>query len=183
MKKRAALALLAWATTTFSFKIWANTALNSAPPLPGLRLGGQGTLRFWGMDIYNARLWVSPGFQADRYAALPLGLTLAYQRDFSAKSIADRSLTEMQRVGDFSTPQANRWRQELQAALPDIKAGDQLTGLYQPGGATLFQMKGQTVGEVKDPDFGPLFFGIWLSPRTSEPRLREALLAPPGASQ
>ena len=183
MKKRAALTLLAWATSTFCFKLWANTALNSVSPLPGLRAGGQGTFRFWGMDIYNARLWVSPGFQADRYAALPLALTLAYQRDFSAKSIAARSLTEMQRVGDFGTPQANRWRQELQAALPDIKAGDQLTGLYQPGGPTLFQMKGQTVGEVKDPDFGPLFFGIWLSPRTSEPRLREALLAPSGASQ
>lgn len=183
MKKRATLALLAWATSTFFFNTWANSAPNSAPPLPGLRLGGQGILRFWGIDIYNACLWVSAGFQADRYADLPLALTLAYQRDFSAKSIAERSLTEMQRVGEFSTSQANRWRQELQMALPDIKAGDQLTGLYQPGGPTRFHMKGQTVGEVKDPDFGPFFFGIWLSPRTSEPRLREALLTFSGTPQ
>ena len=60
---------------------------------------------------------------------------------------------------------------------------DILTGLYQPGGASVFQVKGRTVGEVKDPAFGPLFFGIWLSPRTSEPCLREALLALPGAAQ
>ena len=86
--------------------------------MPGLRAGGQGTLKFWGFDIYSARLWISPGFQADRYAALPLALTLAYQRDFSAQSIAERSLTEMQRVADFGTPQATRWRQALQAALP-----------------------------------------------------------------
>ena len=183
MKKRAALAVLAGATAIICLKSWANSPQDAAPPLAGLRPGGQGTLRFWGLDIYQARLWVSPGFQADRYAALPLALTLAYQRDFSAKSIAERSLTEMQRIGEFSTPQATQWRQDLQAALPDIKAGDQLTGLYQPGGASVFQIKGRTVGEVKDPAFGPLFFGIWLSARTSEPRLRDALLAMPGAAQ
>jgi hypothetical protein len=183
MKKRAALALLAGATTTFYLKAWASLAIDATPPLPGLRAAGQGTLRFWGFDVYSARLWVSPGFQAENYLAQPLALTLAYQRDFSAKSIAERSITEMQRVGDFSTAQAARWRQALQAALPDIQAGDQLTGLYQPGRSAVFQMKGRTVGEVSDPDFSPLFFGIWLSPRTSEPRLREALLALPGSPQ
>jgi hypothetical protein len=183
MKKRAALALIAGATTTFCLRTWASMAPDAAPPLPGLRAAGQGTLRFWGFDIYSARLWVSPGFQADRYAALPLALTLAYQRDFSAQSIAERSLTEMQRVDDFSPAQGTRWRQALQAALPEIKAGDHLTGLFQPGGPAVFQLKGKTVGEVTDPAFGPLFFGIWLSPRTSEPRLREALLALPGAPQ
>lgn len=183
MKKRAAIAVLAGVTATICLNSWAGLTLDATPPLAGLQRGGQGTLRFWGIDIYQARLWVSPGFQADRYAALPLALTLAYQRDFSAKSIAERSLTEMKRIGEFSTPQATQWRQDLQAALPDIQAGDQLTGLYQPGGASVFQVKGRTVGEVKDPAFGPLFFGIWLSPRTSEPRLREALLALPGAAQ
>lgn len=183
MKKRAALAVLAGATATFCLKTWAARPFDAIPPLPGLRAAGEGTLRFWGIEIYNARLWISPGFQADQYEALPLALTLAYQRDFSAKSIAERSLTEMQRIGDFSTKQATRWRLDLQAALPDIRSGDQLTGLYQPGGPALFQIKGRTVGEVNDPAFGPLFFGIWLSPRTSEPRLREALLAPPGSTQ
>jgi hypothetical protein len=32
------------------------------------------------------------------------------------------------------------------------------------------------VGEVRDATFARLFFGIWLSPRTSEPQLRAALL-------
>lgn len=183
MKKRAALALLAGATSTFHLKTWANLVSDASPPLPGLRAAGEGSLRFWGMAIYSARLWVSPGFQAENYLAQPLALTLAYERDFSAKSIAERSLTEMQRIGDFSTAQAARWRQALQAALPDIQAGDQLTGLYQPGRSAVFQMKGRTVGEVSDPAFAPLFFGIWLSPRTSEPRLREALLTLPGSLQ
>jgi hypothetical protein len=39
-----------------------------------------------------------------------------------------------------------------------------------------FLLNGRPLGEVRDPDFARVFFGIWLSPRTSEPALREALL-------
>lgn len=182
MKRRATLLALAVATGTFCLKPWANPAPGSAPPLPGLRAAGHGTLRFWGFEIYSARLWVSPGFEPERYAAQPLALTLAYQREFTAQAIAERSLVEMRRVGNFDERQGARWQHDLQAALPNIRAGDQLTGLYQPERAAVFQMQGRTVGEVADPAFGPLFFGIWLSPRTSQPRLREALLAGAGTS-
>lgn len=177
IKKIAARACITCATAVF-FLINANaqTGDPGAPP-PAMRPAGQGTLRFLGFDIYHARLWVSSGFQPDDYAGHPLALELAYQRDFSAQAIAQRSIEEMRRVGPFTAQQAKRWQQALQAALPDIKAGDRLTGLYRPGAGAVFQMQGRTVGEVADPAFARLFFGIWLSPQTSEPRLREALLA------
>lgn len=152
-------------------------------PLPGLRQAGQGTLRFLGFPVYSAQLWVSPGFEASDYSARPLVLQLEYQRDFTAEAIAKRSIQEMRRVGRFTPAQAARWQQALQAALPDVKAGDQLSGIYQPGAGAVFQMGGQVVGEVQDPEFARLFFGIWLSPRTSEPALRQALIAPPPAAQ
>lgn len=152
-------------------------------PLPGLRQAGQGTLRFLGFPVYSAQLWVSPGFEASDYGARPLVLQLEYQRDFTAETIAKRSIQEMRRVGRFTPAQAARWQQALQAALPDVKAGDQLSGIYQPGAGAVFQMGGQVVGEVQDPEFSRLFFGIWLSPRTSEPALRQALIAPPPAAQ
>lgn len=146
-------------------------------PLPGMQLAGQGSLRFLGFEIYRARLWVSPGFQPEDYAAHPLALELAYRRDFTAQAIAQRSIEEMRRVGPLTAQQATRWQQALQAALPDVKAGDRLTGLYRPGAGTVFQLQGRTVGEVADPAFARLFFGIWLSPQTSEPGLRQSLLA------
>jgi len=40
-----------------------------------------------------------------------------------------------------------------------------------------FLLNGKPYGEVRDPEFAPLFFGIWLSPATSEPALRQSLLA------
>ncbi len=48
----------------------------------------------------------------------------------------------------FTPTQAEHWQQALQAALPDVKAGDRLTGLYQPGQGAVFQINGQAVGAV-----------------------------------
>lgn len=177
MKKIANYTRIIWAIAVFGCANAAAQPAQAEAPLPGVRLAGQGTLRFLGFEIYQARLWVSPGFQPDNYTAQPLALELAYQRDFTARSIAQRSIEEMRRVGPFTEQQATRWQQALQAALPEVKAGDRLTGLYRPGAGAVFQLQGRTVGEVADPEFARLFFGIWLSPQTSEPQLREALLA------
>ena len=153
------------------------TALPShAPPLAGTLQAGSGDLRFFGLSVYQARLWVHPLFEASDFSAHPLALELTYQRAFSAEAIAKRSIAEMRRIGPFSAAQATRWQQALQAALPDVQPGDQIIGLYQPGSGATFQLRGRTVGTVADPAFARLFFGIWLSPLTSEPQLRAALL-------
>ena len=39
-----------------------------------------------------------------------------------------------------------------------------------------FFLNGQPRGDAPEAEFARLFFGIWLSPRSSEPALREALL-------
>ena len=57
-----------------------------------------------------------------------------------------------------------------------MRAGDRITGVHLPGEGARFFVNGRLQGELRDADFARLFFGIWLSPRTSEPALREALL-------
>ncbi|MEO6973771.1 MAG: chalcone isomerase family protein [Rhodoferax sp.] len=183
MKLIVVCALLVWATATFGLRL---AVAQSAPPtvlLPGAQLAGEGTLRFLGFVIYQARLWVRPGFEPEDYAAHPLALELIYHRGFTAQEIAQRSITEMRRVGTFTPQQAMRWQQALQAALPDVKPGDRLVGLYRPGEGVVFERDGRPTGEVKDPNFSRLFFGIWLSPQTSEPGLRQALMAGRKAGQ
>ena len=155
----------------------ASVSPGASAPLAGARLVGQGTMRFLGFEVYRARLWAQPGFDADQYSAHPLALELTYQRNFTAEAIAKRSIEEMRRVGSFTPQQATRWQQALQAALPDVKPGDRLLGLYQPGAGAVFKMGGRVVGEVPDAEFSRLFFGIWLSPQTSEPGLRQELIA------
>ena len=98
----------------------AEASAATAAPLSGARLVGQGVLRFLGFEIYRARLWVQPGFDADNYAAHPLALELTYHRDFSADAIAKRSIEEMRRVGSFTPQQATRWQQALSADRPTV---------------------------------------------------------------
>jgi hypothetical protein len=177
MKHTARQALLAGAAGVLSLQVWASSlppALRGA--LPSAALAGQATLRFWGFEVYQASLWVDRGFSASRYFDHGFALELAYLRDFSGADIARRSLAEMERQAPISADQARRWGEQMSALFPDVKAGERLTGLHRPGAGARFLHNGRVVGEIADPEFARLFFGIWLSPNTSEPRLRLALL-------
>ena len=60
----------------------------AAPPsfvqqaLPAAALLGQGQMRFLGLRIYDARLWVGPQFKAADFGDYPLALELSYHRAF-----------------------------------------------------------------------------------------------------
>lgn len=149
-------------------------------PLPGARLAGRGLLRFWGLEVYQASLWVAPGFSPLAFADHPFALELEYRRAFQAGSIAERSLQEMRRQAPISEEQARRWQLALQQLLPDVKPGDRIVGLHRPGKGARFEQGGRLLGEIADPEFARLFFGIWLSSATSAPALRDALLAGAG---
>jgi hypothetical protein len=60
--------------------------------------------------------------------------------------------------------------------FPDVRQGDRLVGLQRPGTGASFWINGRFQGEVRDVEFARRFFGIWLSPQTSEPAMRRALL-------
>jgi hypothetical protein len=45
----------------------------------------------------------------------------------------------------------------------------------------VFSFNGKPIGEIKDPEFARLFFGIWLSPQTSAPEMRRELLGLAGS--
>ena len=177
MKHAARQALLAGAAGVLSLQVWATSlppALRGA--LPMAALAGQAKLSFWGFEVYQATLWVAPGFSANTYADHGFALELAYLRDFSGADIARRSLAEIERQTPISAEQAQRWGDQMRALFPDVKTGERLTGLHRPGAGARFLHNGRVLGEIADPEFARLFFGIWLSTNTSEPKLRLALL-------
>ncbi len=178
MKYIAACALLAGATGLFSL----NSQAQPLPPelqpaLPAATLAGQARLTFWGFDVYQASLWVAPGFAPDRYEQSPFALELLYLRDFSGADIAQRSLAEMRRQQPMPAAQAAQWETQMRALFPDVRSGERITGVNQPASGAVFWRNGRWLGEVRDPAFARQFFGIWLSSETSEPQLRRALLA------
>ena len=147
--------------------------------LPQYRLIGKGRLAVWGFQVYDARLWGLPGFKPDNLFGQPFALELAYLRDFTSKDIAERSITEMRRSAAISEDQANIWISEMLRVIPDVKKGDRLMGIHRPGTGVQMLVNGKSSGEIRDAEFTRLFFGIWLSPKTSEPKVRAALLAGP----
>lgn len=141
-----------------------------------LVLRGQMRFRVWGFEVYDATLWTTPGFVPAQSEAQPLALELRYLRDFAAKDIAERSLKEMRRGATVPPEQESRWLAEMLRVFPDVRKGDRLLGLQRPGEAAVFWFNGRWRGEIRDAEFARRFFGIWLSPQTSEPALRRALL-------
>lgn len=153
----------------------------SPPPevqaeLPGARLQGQGRLRFFGLHVYDIRLWTPATLRLDDLLRTRTALEIEYARPLKGPLIAERSLAEMRRVGEFSPDDGERWLAQMMRLFPDVQSGDRITGVHRPGEGARFHVNGRLAGEVRDPTFARLFFAIWLSPRTSEPQLRNALL-------
>lgn len=145
--------------------------------LPKAQLLGKSRLTVWGFQVYDARLWAPAGFGPTSYTSQPLALELDYLRAFDAVDVADRSIKEMRRSVNISDAQAAKWTAEMLRVIPNVKKGDRILGVHQPGVGASFWVNGKPNGEIRDAEFARLFFGIWLSPKTSEPKLRDALLA------
>lgn len=137
---------------------------------------GTGKLSFFGLNVYEANLWVSSGFKADDFEDHAFALDLHYLRSFTAEKIAKRSIEEMQRLEKIPESKAELWLSTLSDVLPEIKKGDRLIGLHKPGTGVSFWHNGKRSGEIRDAEFSKQFFAIWLSPKTTDPKLRKALL-------
>ena len=82
----------------------------------------------------------------------------------------------MRRQGAVDDGTAARWLQAMRALFPDVNDGSRITGVHKPGVGAQFHVDGRLRGSVDEPEFARRFFGIWLSPASSDPKLRAALL-------
>ncbi len=158
---------------------------SAAPALPpevdaagGLRLLGAQRFRYWGWHVYDAQLYTGAGFDAARPLTQRLALSLTYARAFRASDIAERSLQEMGHQAPLDEAQQRRWKASLQQVLVDVAPGDRLTGIHEPArqARASFFHNGRPTGDLNDAMLAERFFGIWLSPQTSQPAMRRMLL-------
>jgi len=154
---------------------------NAVPPevaaeLGAARLHGSGRLRFLGLHVYDARLWSAAPLTPTDWPTSALALEIEYARRLEGAAIAERSLQEMRRQREIARDTAERWLAQLKAIVPDVVAGDRITGVLLPATGVRFFANGAARGEVRDAEFARLFFGIWLSEQSSQPALRSALL-------
>ncbi|MCD8494466.1 MAG: chalcone isomerase family protein [Burkholderiaceae bacterium] len=161
------------------------TAFDDAPkiaPLPAAlteRFGGQWQVHGQGLftwsvfRVYRAALHVTAdGFSTDRVYALDLN----YLRNVTAEQIAQTSVDEMQRIAGVDADTAERWGELLLGILPDVKLGDRLIGVFEPGVGVAFFNRDGALGDVRDPAFVDAFAAVWLDEQTRAPGLRAKLL-------
>ncbi len=160
----------------------ANTAAAAAVPaavkaaLPEASLVGGAPFRWFGLKLYDARLWADrKAVTPDNWTSTPLALELIYARSLEGDRIAKASIDEIRQLGIGTATQHMAWLEAMKRVFPDVVEGTQLIGIYAPGQPTQFLRDGQLIGEVADADFGKAFFAIWLNAKTSAPRLRNAL--------
>ncbi|PHV47086.1 hypothetical protein CSQ91_25695 [Janthinobacterium sp. BJB301] len=157
----------------------------AAPPafivadVPEARLAGEGEYTWFGMRIYRAQLWVGPqGYQGTASESAPFVLELRYARALDGKKIAEASYEQMQKIGAGTPEQRLAWLATMQRIFPDVKEDQRIAGAYRAGIApgVRFYLDGKVLADVTDGDFARAFFAIWLSPSTTAPKLRAALL-------
>lgn len=173
----AACVLVAPATVSASGAATGERPAAVAAHIPGARLAGEGLLRWFGLRVYEARLWTGQRPQ-DPEALLGTGfaLELRYARTLEGRAIAAASRDEIARLGLGTPQQRAAWFEAMAGLFPDVAPGDRLTGVNLPGRGVRFYRDDRPLGGIDDPDFGPAFFSIWLHRDTAAPGLRQSLL-------
>ncbi|HTW35379.1 MAG TPA: chalcone isomerase family protein [Rhizomicrobium sp.] len=135
---------------------------------------GTGSLRMLFMSAYDAALWTD----ASRWSMQsPFAISMIYHFRCDASDIVDRAIDEMSHANpNLDTATLAHYRSLIAGVFPAVKSGDEMTALSTPDGTVKFFHDGQETGQVHDASFAQAFFGIWLSPDTSEPNLRAKLL-------
>ncbi|MFU8821460.1 MAG: chalcone isomerase family protein [Gammaproteobacteria bacterium] len=151
-----------------------------AAPLDDLVEVGGGELRWFGIEVYEARLLTGGGQYDGMAASGPQALEITYRRNISREQLVRTTEREWSRLSrelglDSQIP-VSGWLNELGAIWPDVVPGDRIIALVEPAGQTRFYGNESLLGSVEDPRFGPAFLGIWLHPETRAADLRARLI-------
>jgi hypothetical protein len=144
-----------------------------------LQLVGEARLKVLFWSVYDSRLYTPDGsYEAGER---PLRLEIEYLLDIRAEDLVRRTAREWEAL-EFVHPQQDAWLARLRELWPDVQKNDVLTLELGVDDRAVFYNNGRRLGVIDDPEFGEQFIAIWLSPRTTRPDLRLALLGRNGGA-
>lgn len=173
----AALALVFWVALGATRDVEASAATGSLDHLVEV---GSGEMRWFGMEVYDARLLNGSGRFVDVGIDGPMALEITYRRSIPRDRLVKTTEREWNRLErELGLPEQSTvqgWLQQLTAIWPDVGPGDRILAISEPGAATRFYGNAGFLGAIDDPAFGAAFLGIWLHPNTRAADLRTALI-------
>jgi hypothetical protein len=140
---------------------------------PALQLVGEARLKVLLWSVYDSRLYTPDGDY--REGQRPLRMEIEYLLDIESAKLVERTAQEWRAMGR-SHPAEDAWLERLGALWPDIDSGDVIALELDADNQATFFHNGDKLGNLEHPEFGQQFIDIWLSPDTTRPQLRLALL-------
>jgi hypothetical protein len=127
---------------------------------------------FW--DIYNSTLYTESGSYLHKSSPDSLIFEIEYLKDITTDDLVDRTVQQWKHL-DIAESEYSKFVPTLKAIWPNISSGDKLTMLLH-NKQSVFYFNDVRVGGIEQKEFSKLFLDIWLSPKTSQTKLRSQLL-------
>lgn len=154
------------------------SALSASPPCTDKVFNanepyGKASLHKLLFHVYDAEFWTDDpnGWSMKT----PHALYLKYDVSIDKQDLVKRTLEELQRNKAVTSQMLEQYQEKLPSLFRDVRSGQTITALYQPGNGITFCHNAFNTG-VLDNKLAEPFMGIWLGKSSSEPDLRDALL-------
>ena len=144
-----------------------------ANPVEELEPVGSATLKVLFWSIYSSTLYTDDGIYTGIEPDLALQIT--YRRRISKIDLLDRTEEEWENTSRNQRSWKG-WLTQLDKILPDVERGDVLVLRVSNSLASLFFFNNSLIGTIEDQDFTKDFLALWLSERSSYPKLRNKLV-------
>ncbi len=137
--------------------------------LPGAQMRGEATFRYFGIPIYDARLYTISGAPLDWEKDFALELT--YRRKVSQRALVESTLQEFRRIGN-----ALPLRTELSVCFSDVADGDRYMAISNGPDEVSFWRNEILMCRLRYPASKTRFMGIFLGDNTRSPSFTGRLL-------
>jgi len=138
-----------------------------------LRLGTH-DLKVWGFKIYNIQLLSE---KKEFSYQNKFAIIINYQRDFTKKDLINKSLDEISRINNIKDKALIKiYKNKLEEIFLDIKKGDRKTAFFDPKYGIKLYFNGKFIGKIDDLIFAKRFVDIWLSDKSSYPKMTKDIL-------
>ena len=147
--------------------------LVTADPIKELDQVGTATLRVLFWTIYNSTLYSLDG--EFRGVEPGIALELTYRRRITTTTLIDWTRREWQKQS-LSGEQSEEWLEILSTIWSDVKRGDVLVLKVSSDLSSEFYKNDELIGSLTDPLFTSNFLSIFISEKSSYPKLRARLV-------
>jgi len=141
--------------------------------IPDAQMVATSRLTVFLFDVYDASFYTVEG---KRQVTPPYALKLAYLRDIKGEKIADQSTEEIRNQDIVDEVTLADWHSQMRKIFPNVKKGDNITGVYKDPAACSFYKNDNLIGQINNKQFCDAFFDIWFGEKTSQPALRNQLI-------